>query len=96
VLCVLDNDAYDDFYVSINLSFVSFASSASLWTPLPPLRCHRHTCTISSLYGVTGVHSKEAHVALLNHTMSHLKTLIPTELLNNLMIIFLLTKALGT
>jgi hypothetical protein len=43
------------------------------WTPL---RRRWHTCIISGLYGVTGVHSKEARVTLL----------ILTELLNTLMI----------
>jgi hypothetical protein len=51
---------------------------------------------ISSLYGVAGIHSKEARTTLLNHTASHLKTNVPTELLITLMIHFLLTEALGT
>jgi hypothetical protein len=75
---------------------VSFASSAVTWTPLSALRRRQHTCAISGLYGVVGVHSKEACATLLNHATSHLKTLIPTELLNALMILFLLIEALGT
>jgi hypothetical protein len=63
-------------FVSINLSFVSFASSAMLWTP--HLR-RQHTCAMSGLYGVAGVHSKEVCMTLL----------IPTEILNTLMILFL-------
>jgi hypothetical protein len=35
---------------------VSFASLAASWTPRWR---HQHTCAISGLYGVTGVHSKE-------------------------------------
>jgi hypothetical protein len=35
-------------------------------------------------------------VTLLNHAASHLKILIPMELLNTLMILFLLTEVLGT
>jgi hypothetical protein len=65
------------------MSFVSFASSAAPWTPL---RHRRHTCAISGLYGVIGVHFKEARTTLL----------IPTELVNTLMILFLSTEALGT
>jgi hypothetical protein len=72
------------------MSFVSFASSAALWTPL---HCRQHTCTISNLYGVTDIHSKEAHTTLQ----------ILTEILNTLMIghlavmiIFLVTRALNT
>jgi hypothetical protein len=67
-----------------------------LWTPMTPLRRRRHTCAISDLYGVTNVHFKEVRATLLNHAASHLKTLIPTELLNTLMILFLLTEALYT
>jgi hypothetical protein len=84
------------FNVSIHLSFVSFASLAAPWTPPPPLRRRRHTCSISGLSGVTSVYSKEVCTTLLNHTASHPKTLIPSELLNTLMILFLLTEALGT
>jgi hypothetical protein len=74
----------------------SFASSVASWTSLPPLRRHQHTCAISGLYGVTGVHSQEAHMTLLNHAASHLKTLISMELVNTLIIRFLLTEILGT
>jgi hypothetical protein len=49
---------------------------------------------ISGLYGVTDVHYKEACMTLLNHAASHLKTNVPTELLNTLMIYFQLTEAL--
>jgi hypothetical protein len=35
-------------------------------------------------------------VTLINHAAPHYKTLILTELLNTLMILFLLTEALGT
>jgi hypothetical protein len=51
---------------------------------------------ISSLFGVAGVHSKEANATLLNHTTSHLKTNVPIELLNNIMTHFLLTETLDT
>jgi hypothetical protein len=51
---------------------------------------------IYGLYGVVGVHFKEVRMTLLNHAASHLKTLIPIELLNTLMIHFLLTEAFGT
>jgi hypothetical protein len=51
---------------------------------------------ISGLYGVTDIHSKEACTTLLNHAALHLKTNVPTELLNTLMIHFLLAEALDT
>jgi hypothetical protein len=61
-----------------------------------PLLRRRHTCVISGLYGVAGVHFKEVRATLLYHVALHLKTLISTKLLNTLMILFLLTEALGT
>jgi hypothetical protein len=51
---------------------------------------------ISGLYEVTGVHSKVAHAAFLNHVVSHLKTLISIEFLNTFMIHFLLIEAMDT
>jgi hypothetical protein len=51
---------------------------------------------ISGLFGVAGVHSKEARATLLNHTTSHLKTNVLIELLNNIMTHFLLTETMDT
>jgi hypothetical protein len=95
-------DAYDDFYVFINMSFVSIlmiwyhSMNDKIWATPRPLPPSLRAIAFSLSLMMASSEPIATMVTFLNHAASYLKTQSPMELLNTLMILFLLTEALGT